>query len=127
MLMVRATLYGQTAMLASSRRIGLARLLDPGQCSSAQEPADGNDTAQGNDERNVGQTGDGDSAQSPQTIHPSVSYNPMPRRNGTRQYKNGHDRPFDPPHGNVDRQIGNHVFRKAGREGCDQGAAEQVD
>src|SRR6266481_3792192 len=127
MLMVRGTLYGQTAMLASSRRIGRARSFDPGQRSSAQEPADRNDPSHGNDEGNVSQTGDGDSAQSPQTIRPPVSYNPTRRRNGTRQNQNGYDGPFDPAHRNIDGQVGDEIFRKTRREGCYQGAAEQVD
>src|SRR6266853_6715606 len=92
--------------------------------SSTQEPADGNDPAQGNDERNISQTGDGDSAQSPQAIHPPVPYNPMRRRNGTRHYQNGHDGPLNPSHRNVDCQVSDDVLRKTGREGGNQGAAE---
>src|SRR6266705_1690601 len=51
----------------------------------------------------------------------------MRRRNGTRHYQNGHDGPLNPSHRNIDCQVSDEVLRKTGREGGNQGAAEQVD
>src|SRR5437879_8636136 len=94
---------------------------------SAHEAAGGDYTAKSGDERYVGKTGDGDSAEPPVAVMGFFSEKPWIRPRCAAIEDGGHDAPFDPGDGHINGDVGDCILGKAGSDMRDEHAAEEVD
>jgi len=105
MLMEKETLYRETA-----------RRSKEGRERSAQKAACRNRAVKRFDKGNIRHAGDDDSAKPPKAVAIGVANEPMGSAKQAGSEKSGHDRPFDPAHGNIGAEIGEDVLRQAGSE-----------
>src|SRR5882672_2274111 len=94
---------------------------------STHKAAGGDDAAEGGDERNVGKTGDGDSAEPPVAVMGFFTEKPWIRPRCAAIEDGGHDAPFDPADGHINGNVGDCIFGKASADVRNERAAEEVD
>src|SRR5260221_1397805 len=94
---------------------------------SAHEAAGGDYTTECSDEGNVGEAGDGDSADAPIAVARFFTKKPGIRPRCAAIEDGGHDAPLDPADGHINGDVGDCIFGKTSADMGDERAAEEVD